>query len=100
MTLIIYEPEVPALEVIGHAGFGQPGRDIVCAACSILLYTLLDACPEAENCLGDGYARLDGAKLPESRGSFALIARGDRLLAENYPGYIMYREKKHYAGNT
>jgi len=98
MTLIIYEPETPALEIIGHAGFGEPGKDILCAACSILMYTLCDALPGLKICTGNGYARLDGAQLRDAEGgvpynSFALIARGYRLLRDNYPEFITYQEK-------
>ena len=59
MTLVIYEPEGPALEFIGHAGAGLCGRDPVCAALSILMYTLIDAVPTAAVSSGDGYCRID-----------------------------------------
>ena len=59
MTLVIYEPEGPALEFIGHAGAGLCGRDPVCAALSILMYTLIEAVPTAAVSSGDGYCRID-----------------------------------------
>ena len=100
-TLIIYEPETPAIEIIGHAGFGEPGKDILCAACSILMYTLCDALPNLKITSGNGYARLDGSCVGEGgdappRETFALIARGYRLLGQNYPDYITYQEKYHH----
>ena len=62
MTLIIYEPAGPALEFIGHAGAGLRGSDPVCAALSILLYTLIEAVPAAEVKSGDGWCRVDAGK--------------------------------------
>ena len=59
MTLVIYEPEGPALEFIGHAGAGLCGQDPVCAALSMLLYTLIEAVPQAAVSSGDGYCRVD-----------------------------------------
>lgn len=62
MTLVIYEPETPAMEFIGHAGAGLYGQDPVCAALSILLYTLAASVPEARASFGDGWARVEGPK--------------------------------------
>ena len=92
MSLIIYEPYTPAIEILGHAGFGEPGKDIVCAALSVLMYTLVDAEPETEIVCGSGWARLTGRK--EASGSFGLIARGYRLMAQNYPEYVIFQEIK------
>ena len=92
ISLIIYEPYTPAIEILGHAGFGEPGKDIVCAALSVLMYTLMDAEPETKIVCGSGWARLSGRK--EASGSFALIARGYRLMAQNYPEYVIFQEIK------
>ena len=64
MTLVLYEPEGPALEFIGHAGAGLYGQDPVCAALSMLLYTLIRAVPQARVHAGDGYCRVDCAPRP------------------------------------
>lgn len=37
------DAETPVLRATGHAGSGDRGNDIVCAAVSILLYTFADA---------------------------------------------------------
>ena len=100
MTLVIYEPEGPALEFIGHAGAGLCGRDPVCAALSILMYTLIEAVPTAAVSSGDGYCRIDAAFCrPESsvkqntRASFDVVLGGLRLLAGSFPQYVQLKEK-------
>ena len=62
----------------GHAGAGEPGRDIVCAALSILLYWLVAS--GAEGRVERGEAEL---LLPVRDVDVALC--GFRLLAESYP---------------
>ena len=84
MTLVIYEPETPAMEFIGHAGAGLYGQDPVCAALSILLFTLIEGTPGAMLRSGEGYCRVSGGEARD----YALIAGGCRLLAENYPEQV------------
>ena len=84
MTRIVYEPGLPALEFSGHAGAGVRGRDPVCAALSILLFTLCEAEPGAQIRMRDGWVRVRGG----DRRSYELIAGGCRLLAENYPAAV------------
>ena len=90
MTRVRYEPTLPALEMDGHAGAGKRGRDPVCAALSILLFTLADANEASTLRLSDGYARVAGGE----KRDYALIVRGCKLLAENYPQYVRYEEVK------
>ncbi len=45
---IQYCPRAGHLRVRGHAGAGEPGEDIVCAAVSILVMTLLENIRELE----------------------------------------------------
>lgn len=45
MITIRYEPDTGALRVTGHAGYAACGRDIVCAAVSGILYTLVANLP-------------------------------------------------------
>ena len=84
MTRVVYEPRLPALEFSGHAGAGPRGKDPVCAALSILLFTLFEAESAAQLCLRDGWCRIRGG----DRRSYALIAGGCRLLAEHYPAHV------------
>lgn len=97
MTLVIYEPQTPAIELIGHAGFAPRGQDTVCAACSILMFSLLRAMPSLRFSSGDGYARLSGESLPQSekrQAAFDFCAGGYELLAENYPRHVSFRRKR------
>ncbi len=84
MTRIVYEPGLPALEFSGHAGAGERGQDPVCAALSILLFTLFEAESAAQIRLRDGWCRVRGG----DRRSYELIAGGCRLLAERYPAHV------------
>lgn len=73
----------------GHAGAGEPGRDIVCAALSILMYSLVAS--GAEGRVERGEAEL---LLPDRDVDVALC--GFRLLAESYPEYVSYKEMNDY----
>lgn len=73
----------------GHAGAGEPGRDIVCAALSILMYSLVAS--GAEGRVEGGEAEL---LLPDRDVDVALC--GFRLLAESYPEYVSYKEMNDY----
>ena len=84
MTTIVYDPAGPWMEFSGHAGAGEPGRDLVCAALSTLMYTLIAALPGAEVTMGDGRCRVSGGEA----GAYAVIAAGARLLAEAYPQFV------------
>ena len=84
MTRVRYEPALPALEFEGHAGAGLRGQDPICAALSILMFTLFEAEPAAQIRLREGRCRVRGG----DRRSYELIAGGLRLLAENYPEHV------------
>ena len=73
----------------GHAGAGEPGRDIVCAALSILMYSLVAS--GAEGRVERGEAEL---LLPDRDVDVAFC--GFRLLAESYPEYVSYKEMNDY----
>lgn len=55
MTVITLEPN--RLSVVGHAGYGKVGNDIVCAGISTLTFTLKESLEHYTNdckCTGDG----------------------------------------------
>lgn len=85
MTRVEYSPAARRLRLSGHAGAGERGNDPVCAALSILVYALLDAGAAGE--LSPGAAELT---LPDADVSLAL--RGLRLLAENFPQNVEFKE--------
>lgn len=73
----------------GHAGAGERGSDPVCAALSILMYSLVAS--GAEGRVERGEAEL---LLPDRDVDVALC--GFRLLAESYPEYVSYKEMNDY----
>ena len=86
MTTVRFEPREGVLSVRGHAGAGAKGRDLVCAALSILAETAA-ALPGAETSRGDGSCTVRAA--PEA---LAVLARGFRLLARDYPQFVRFEE--------
>ncbi len=91
-----------SLTVKGHAGYGEKGRDVVCAAVSILTYTLaknVDTARERGESL-DASIRLDEGDAhilctagdPDDYRSllrvFCVIEEGYALLAESYPHHV------------
>ena len=86
MTKVFYDPKGPEMRFEGHAGAGERGKDPVCAALSMLMYTLLEALPagDAERYLADGYCRVCGG----SAEPYEVIAAGLRLLAAEYPTHV------------
>lgn len=88
MISVIYSPAEGSLRLSGHAMQASRGRDIVCAAASILAYTL-----EAGG--ADSRETPEGALLiTGQRPAVSLIAGGYKLLAENYPQNIRFEVKQ------
>ncbi|MBX5437199.1 MAG: ribosomal-processing cysteine protease Prp [Alicyclobacillaceae bacterium] len=86
--------------VRGHAGFGKPGQDIVCAAVSALVYNAINS---AERLLG---ARLDAsdrrdeltcsvrpeADRPEVQLLLRSMVLGVEQIADLYPRHVQIRK--------
>ena len=92
------------LEVDGHAGGGEKGKDLICAAESMLISALIGALGEAEQrgrCETD-YEDGDGKAMVwaypsmgcsnEIRAYFKMCIAGFRMLAERYPGNVKMEE--------
>lgn len=69
------------MEVEGHAGAGEYGKDPVCAAVSTLVLTLLENVPGRA---GYGSARCEGG----GREAYEVIWRGFRVLEEICPDNV------------
>lgn len=91
MIAASYDRERGLFEVRGHAGFGKCGVDIVCAAASMLVYTLADALGlQDEDCFSSGGdCRIE---LREHSEALDFTASGFRLLARNYPRHVTFKE--------
>lgn len=84
MMSVRYTPAAPSLRISGHAMFAPRGRDIVCAAASILAYTLSAGGARSRE-TPDG-----GLIITGDAAALRLIAGGYRLLSENYPKNIRF----------
>ena len=94
--------ETYVMKVKGHAGFADPGKDVVCAAVSTLVYTLAQNVSDfyslgwlrKEPCLKlvDGGSKITCTPRIEHRNAaklvFIAIQRGMEMLAINYPDFI------------
>lgn len=103
MTRIKYDEQNIVLEVTGHAGYGPHGADIVCAAVSILVQTLVKNLIkfsdhgwytlEYDLSAGNAYVHC------KVNGYFSLVVEmfrftmeGLKMLAEEYPKHIKIDE--------
>lgn len=89
------------IDIDGHAGYANHGKDIVCSAISILCYTLLQ-CLAEEQSQGniadlhidqdDGHIHAEVIPFPEAREkvgqSIQTILTGLKLLNYQYPQYV------------
>ena len=92
------------MEVEGHAGFEEIGKDIICAGASILTDTLAETIDEAEargrcECkakMEDGkaliWANPTMGSIVEIKSYFKMAVKGFRLLQEAYPGFVTIKE--------
>ena len=95
-----------SLRIEGHAEYAEHGRDIVCASCSILAYTVAKIVKDA---FGNGelesspIVNLDSGgalilcspnndKYAEIRHAYEVVQEGYALLAENYPQYVEQKQ--------
>lgn len=85
-------------DISGHAGFSNESPDIVCAACSTLTYTLLQACmsasSEVEHRTDDGsffmcIRATDKRVIGKLDAIFDTIAQGFALLSNKYPQNVV-----------
>ena len=94
MTTVTYRPEEFYMKIDGHAGFAPAGQDLVCAAVTILGWTLIDGAQKYKTSLhlDDGVIELRCYPEEEQEEScrvlFDTIARGCELMAEKFPAYI------------
>ena len=97
MIMINVNPGI--LTITGHAGAGPPGQDIVCAAVSVLLQTLVASIEELtddeiEYDINPGNARLEYEHLSEkSRTLMGAFFIGISGVAEGYPECITIIDK-------
>ena len=98
MITIRIDRENIALDMDGHAGYAEAGSDIVCAAASMLAYTMAARLREITQgdglkiSLSPGAAHISAEAtwqiMSECRAVIDTISAGFTLLAGQYPGYV------------
>ena len=100
MIKVIYDKHNRTISVDGHAGFAEEGKDIVCAAVSALTYALEVAISLHPTYKGKAsryasiahfYAEIGW----RGRKAMQTIAEGLQLIAEQYPQYVKYEERRY-----
>ena len=93
MIEICFDPEIPMVTARGHAGAGDPGRDLICAGVTALILALRENTEQVGGTirLEPGNAELRG-DCPEAREGFRAICRGFSYLAGAFPRNVSYRE--------
>lgn len=98
MINVIYNRLEVSMTLSGHAGYAEPGKDIVCAGASALIY----AVPEELRSRGfkyfadaaekEGFITIKAYPSAEERHSclviFDTVFSGLKELARNYPQYV------------
>lgn len=103
MIEVTYDRVHDRLTVVGHARSAEPGRDLICAACSILALTLAANVEQMEKggcavdtvyVLGEGNAEISCRPRPRFRAvvkqTFQSVCIGFEILAGKYPDYITF----------
>ncbi len=92
------------LEVVGHAGYAEEGKDIVCAGVSAITAALAGTLEEAEErgrCSmeeksREAYAMITAdprmGNMQEIKAYFKMAVTGYRMIAEQYSKHIEVRE--------
>lgn len=105
MIGIVYDRKKLTVTVQGHARSAEPGKDLVCAAATILVYTLAG---NAES-LAEDHSRFHHPKITLEEGNASIrlrpiggmrpvatvimdaICAGFDILAKQYPEYVAYK---------
>ena len=78
--------------VKGHAGYGEAGKDIVCAGASMLFYAFAEAEHKAGELMAlksePGDCMVMWRKSRAARRRLEVLAAGGRLLERRYPDYV------------
>ena len=103
MIRIVYRRDKHAVRIRGHAGSGEAGHDLVCAAVSILAYTLASCVVSMEETgeatdsravLCSGEAEIVCTPTKEMSGEVTrvmdAICGGFEILAGEYPENVVY----------
>ena len=103
MIRIVYRRDEHSVRICGHAGSGEAGHDLVCAAASILAYTLasyvmrmeeIGAATHSRAVLRSGEAEIACTPTKEMSGEVTRVmdalCEGFAILAEGYNANVTY----------
>lgn len=104
MIEITFNPKEMELSIGGHASYGEKGKDIVCAAVSILFYTLNEALCDCREMLTDfntsaeeGESTIKCTPKPEYAANietvYMTVLTGMQLMANEYPDHVKFSVK-------
>jgi len=97
---IRYSGRCYSVAISGHAEYGEPGKDIVCAGVSAITYTMANYLLSSRNVChqqveddGNFYmscilGNKSGDGADKAREALEAIGQGYLLLSEEYPGYV------------
>lgn len=98
MINVKFIPKKHTLSIEGHAGYAEKGKDIVCSAVSILLYTLaaslIEECMEVpiDIDINEGKSSVSCKPKKEYKHDVGIVydtcLKGFVLLSESYPDYV------------
>lgn len=93
MIRITYDAGKTSIRVQGHAGYADPGQDIVCAAISALYCTLA----RSRSCIAhaeDDVQIVQATKVARRKMDvvFETIAGGMQEVAKRYPDFVSYEK--------
>ena len=92
MTFVTHRPD--GVSVKGHAGYAEPGKDIVCAGISILVQTLIKSIEDLtedhiQYSISPGTVDIKHGKLSErAQTLMASFFIGVQMIADEYPDYV------------
>lgn len=98
MKIIIKQAAGFRVEIKGHAGYAEAGKDIVCAGVSALFYAFLNYATKRKNLIDfqikDGDSFIE-AEIPEDVAFLLMI--GFQSFEDNYPEYVQIERIKEEA---
>lgn len=90
--------ERTAISMVGHSGYGNGGGDIVCAACSVLIQSMvnamcsLDVSVEWRQSPGEIHVEFENGsrrhKHVKAHGAYLMCKTGLEMLAGSYPDNV------------
>jgi len=94
MKIILKKAAGFSVEIKGHAGYAEDGKDIVCAGVSSLFYAFLNYATKKKNLIdfrikdGDSYIEAD---VPED--VVLLLMVGFQAFEDNYPKHVQIEKE-------